>query len=93
MLRHMPVVVLLCLLPATLVAETKTATPAAKGRDDPDRVICRRESITGSLVQTRKVCMTRADWIARSRGAQEAGQQMQDAGRINSCGATEPGRC
>jgi hypothetical protein len=77
----------------TILHAAEPAPAAKPARDDPDKVICRREAVTGTLAQTRKVCMTRADWAARSRGAQEAGQQMQQQGLVNSCGATEPGRC
>lgn len=84
--------ILALVLSAPAVAQTP-APPSTPSRDDPDRVICRREAVTGSLAQTRKVCLTRAQWVARGRDAQETGQQMQDAGRINSCGSSEPGKC
>lgn len=79
-------------VPFAAYANTKDAKPKLS-RDDPNYVICRREAVTGSLAQTRKVCMTRAEWVERSRGAQETGQRMQEAGLVNSCGASEPGRC
>jgi hypothetical protein len=86
--------VLVGLLGAPVILRAETPAPAPKlARDDPNRVICRRESVTGSLAQTRKVCMTRAQWVARARDAQETGQQMQDAGRVNSCGSSTPGAC
>ena len=65
---------------------------AKPSRDDPDRVICRRESVTGYLAMTKKVCMTRTQWAERTRNAQEVGQAMQDGGRINSCGSADPNR-
>ena len=69
-------------------AEAK-ATPS---RDDPDRVICRREAVTGYLAMTKKVCMTRKEWAERTRNAQEVGQRMQEGGTINSCGSADPNR-
>jgi hypothetical protein len=91
-MRRLALCALALALPLSAMAETTAATPKPD-RDDPNKVICRRESVTGSLAQTRKVCMTRADWAARSRGAQEAGQRMQEAGRVNSCGSSNPGVC
>jgi hypothetical protein len=82
----------LMVLAAPALAETPVLKPAL-GREDPNRVICRREQITGSLAQTRKVCMTRADWAAQTRGSRELGERMQDQGRINSCGSATPGVC
>jgi hypothetical protein len=80
-------------LPLSAMAET--APPAANpARDDPNKVICRRESVTGSFAQTRKVCMTRAEWVQRTRDAQALGTDMQERSRINSCAApTTPGAC
>lgn len=81
-------------LPAAAYSADATATDQAKlPRNHPDRVVCRSESVTGSLAQTKKVCMKNSDWAARSRNAQDAGGDMQQRGLVNSCGATTPGAC
>jgi hypothetical protein len=78
--------------PSFAVAVEPTA-PAKLARDDPKRVVCRRQSVTGSLVQAVKICRTNAEWRGLTRSAEDAGSEMQQRGLVNSCGATEPGRC
>jgi hypothetical protein len=48
---------------------TVTATPAPKPGDnrDPNRVICKGDVETGSLVRKKKRCMTRAQWAQEGR--------------------------
>ena len=85
----------LCVLASTglLGATAFAAEPTAKpSRDDPDRIMCRRESVTGYLAMTKKVCMTRAQWAERTRNAQDVGQRMQEGGTVNSCGSADPNR-
>jgi hypothetical protein len=49
----------------------------AGGSDDP--VVCKREVPIGSLIATRKVCLTKSQWIERqTRGNEEARKQMED---------------
>jgi hypothetical protein len=80
--------------PMPVIADTSPAKPAAPAaRADMTQIICRREQVTGSLVRSRKICMTRADWAARSRNARETGELLQQQGRVTSCGSTEPGGC
>jgi len=51
----------------TLIA-LAAATPAAADPTDPkQKVRCVREEMIGSLVRTRKVCHTLAEWEAISR--------------------------
>lgn len=87
------VVVALTLLAVPVSVGAETPAPKVTDRNDPNYVICRRESVTGSLAQERKVCMTRAQWAARASGNQDAAQAMQDKGRISSCGSGQPGVC
>jgi hypothetical protein len=92
-MRRLALCALALALPLSAMAET-TAPAPKPARDDPNKVICRRESVTGSYAQTRKVCMTRAEWVQRTRDAQALGTDMQERGRINSCAApTTPGAC
>lgn len=52
----------------SLVATSATAQedPKRKARD-PNEVVCKKEEVLGSRLQTRKVCMTRAEWAERRR--------------------------
>ncbi len=49
--------------PAQVSAPTKAVT---NGADDPDRVICHKEAMTGSRFEKR-ICMTRAQWDEQQR--------------------------
>lgn len=54
-------------------------TPPAAGQDsagkkapDPNEVVCQRQEVIGSRVQSKRVCMTRAQWAdLRSQDRQE----------------------
>jgi len=46
--------------------------------DDGDKVICRRERVTGSRIAMQKVCLTGKEWDARLRRTQDG---MRDMGR------------
>jgi hypothetical protein len=81
-------------MPCALTAGELTTQPQPKlARDDPKRVVCRRLAVTGSLVQTVKMCKTNAEWRGQARDAQDEATQMQQRGLVNSCGSSEPGKC
>jgi hypothetical protein len=61
-----------------LAANTAGASPATA--KDPDKLICRREARTGSLVGTTRSCKTRKEWAAIS----EANRRDVDRLRDNS---------
>lgn len=44
-----------------MLAEEPTATPP-KRVEEKDQLICKREVPVGSLIASRKVCRTRAEW-------------------------------
>ncbi|MDP5277668.1 hypothetical protein Q9Q95_01925 [Sphingomonas sp. DG1-23] len=44
---------------ASLAAAQEGAKPKTR---DPNEVICKKEEVLGSRLQSRKVCMTRAQW-------------------------------
>lgn len=41
---------------------TPAATPAKQSANDPEKMICRRFAVTGSLVSSYKTCKTRREW-------------------------------
>lgn len=58
-------------------ADARPQAGKAGGSDDP--VVCRREVPVGSLIASRKVCLTKSQWIERAtRGNEEARKQMED---------------
>jgi len=65
-------------VPATFSATmAKPEAGKAGGSDDP--VVCKRETPIGSLIATRKICLTKSQWVERAtRGNEEARKQMED---------------
>lgn len=60
-------------LPAS---ETATDTSI----DTKPALVCRREAEIGSIIKTRKMCMTRAEWARRSDDAQCETRRMLNLG-------------
>jgi len=57
-------------------ADNKPVAGKQGGSDNP--VVCRREVPIGSLIATRKVCLTKTQWEERAtRGNDEARRQME----------------
>jgi hypothetical protein len=60
-----------------LAAASKPA-PEQPGADK-DKLICRREVPIGSLIATRKICLTKAQWTRREEdGNREARKVVED---------------
>ena len=56
-------------------APNASAQPGA----DKDKLICKREVPIGSLVATRKVCLTKSQWVQREvDGNREARKMIED---------------
>ena len=73
-MRIAPTMLLIALGAPAFAADTKTAS----AKDD-NRVICRREVPVGSLIASRKVCLTKSQWEERAtRGNEEARKQVED---------------
>ncbi len=70
------------LLAAPAVAQTAApATQTAATADPMDKVVCKREEETGSLVKKKKkVCATRRQWEALAAKTREAMDQGQMSG-------------
>lgn len=47
---------------AAMLASTAQAAPTVTPPAAPEKMICRRFGVTGSLVKKRKVCYTKAQW-------------------------------
>jgi len=55
------------------------AADSKADKKDDNRVICRREVPIGSLIASRKICLTKSQWEERAtRGNEEARKQMED---------------
>lgn len=80
---------LIFLAALTVVAAPALADPSSPAtpkpaKGSPEEVVCHREEVTGSLAQTRRTCMTRAQWAAQSDANQQAARDGEDHARINS---------
>lgn len=69
---------------ALLAAATPAATPAARPTlvtpaQPPEKLTCRRYTQIGSLVKSKRVCHTKADWERIADGARRNTAELQDA--------------
>ncbi len=71
-----------------VVAPVHVGGDKAGQADDPNKVICRREEVTGSHFE-RRVCMTRAAWQRQTEEAQRMEQQLHEQAATNG-GSTPP---
>ena len=48
---------------------SSTAAAAGKGKKkaDPNEVVCRKEEVLGSRLQSQRICMTRSEWAEANR--------------------------
>lgn len=65
---------------AVTPGSVKATPPAAE-----EKMICKREPVTGSLVTFKRTCMTRRDWDRTTEGMQKFGRDMVEGlrGRPN----------
>ena len=52
---------------ATAAAPATTASGKGKKKADPNEVICRKEEVLGSRLQSQRICMTRSEWAEANR--------------------------
>jgi TonB family protein len=71
-------------------AKVASATPSGDVRD-PERIICKRQAETGSLVRRTKVCHTAKEWAALSRRTNDEVERLMRGGAVEDgkqCAAT-----
>lgn len=67
-----------------MMADSTPAAAPAAPVDPLDKVICRRQSEVGSLIQGKRICMTRREWIKFTEASRAAAEDMQVAnGRLS----------
>lgn len=67
-----------------MMTDSAPAAATAAAPDPMDKVICRRLSEVGSLIQGKRVCMTRREWIKYNEQSRAAAEDMQIAnGRLS----------
>ncbi|WP_298691240.1 hypothetical protein [uncultured Sphingomonas sp.] len=68
------------------IATPALADSAVKAPADPNKVRCKRETVTGSLVASAKVCHTEAEWHEMAVRAREDTIRMQGVQNSNKGG-------
>lgn len=59
-------------------AQTPSANPSAAGQEDGDRRVCRREVVTGTIMQ-RSTCHTRREWAEIDEANRESVRRNVDS--------------
>jgi hypothetical protein len=76
--------------PPKPAASAAPSAPAAKPADDPDKVVCREEPVTGSRF-TRRICMTKAEWDDHEKQSHDLMNHLdQQSGAAGVGGAPAP---
>ena len=77
--------ILFGLLAVSMMGAASAQAPSGNPKADPskDKLICKREVPVGSLIASRKRCMTKAQWAALERDGNEEARKMiyDNAGR------------
>lgn len=76
--RHWVIAVSLTALLGT--SATAQDAPKRKARD-PNEMVCKKEDVLGSRLQTRKVCLTRAQWEEQ----RQIDRQNVERSQTNTC--------
>jgi hypothetical protein len=58
----------------------------------PQFIVCKRESVTGSLAKKNKTCLTKQDWKARADKAREWTEGAQNRG-LRACSSPNGNPC
>ena len=82
-MRILMTMLILAVSTPAFAADTKPQAGKQGGSDNP--VICKREVPIGSLIASRKTCLTKTEWEARAvHGNEEARRQMEENAARNA---------
>ena len=56
---------------------TAMASPSRQAMPKPNKLVCKREQTTGSLIATTRQCLTTAEWLRQERITRDAVEQLQ----------------
>lgn len=75
-------------LPASVfAADIEGSAKADKGKQrDPNEVVCEKQEVLGSRLNTRRVCMTRSEWAEHRRNDRAVVERTQMRGCSGSTG-------
>lgn len=80
-MRIAALLIVISLAPPALAAEK----PVPVSASEKDKLICRRETPIGSLIASRKVCMTKEQWQKRTDDGNSTSRQLVEDG-ASACG-------
>jgi invasion protein IalB len=63
-----------------------SAAPTTKKKPDPNEVVCEKQSVLGSRLATKKVCLTRSQWAEQRQSNHDLVARSQTSGCM-------PGSC
>ncbi len=66
-----------------MLADAATATPK-KDKNDPDRLICRKEPLIGSLTRFTRTCHTKREWEEMGNAARRDQQALRERSMSSS---------
>jgi hypothetical protein len=74
------------LLALAMMADAAVSSPTASkptaSADPMDKVVCRRTPVTGSLVSSKRVCLTKREWVAADeKGRKFAEEVVRDGNK------------
>ncbi len=73
-------------LPAVAQATPGTKPAAASAERQREKLICRSDSETGSIIAKKKRCYTRAEWDQHAQGARDVTDRLLDDNRTRPSG-------
>jgi hypothetical protein len=77
-LRCLSLAAMLIAQPVFAADKPASRQQASNSKDDPNKIICRKYKVTGSLIDTKRVCHTRADWKRLTQEARRTTEDIQD---------------
>ncbi len=78
--------VLVMPLPAAAQAVPAATTAAGAPAGQKEKLICRSDSETGSIIAKKKRCYTRAEWDQHAQGARDVTDRLLDDNRTRPSG-------
>lgn len=78
MAKRMTIGLAFIMMASPSLAQQPAATEPGKVTAKPERKICKRSAPSGSLIETRRDCHTRAEWDQIAQAARAQGQDMVD---------------
>lgn len=87
-IKNMMMSMLVLPLSLGMLSHSAAASDEGSKKRDPNEVVCKRETILGSRLASKKVCMTRSQWAERARLDREAVERAQKSACVPTKGSS-----